>query len=192
MLTIVFNRCGAKFTVKIKLNTKKTRRTDMLIDDYPCILTFNNRHNHSLESSDVLEQLKILKSTKELFNQYFEAGYSAAEAIRYQSMKLLGSEDYKAMSSSRTNPKNKFVYHLWDVWRRNTCGPLVGEKMLDAMKEIAPNSVRIKELGSKFICAVVTPFMRRVHTTMVQSHEIVFADSTSHLGMYNLRALFVK
>ena len=62
-------RCKMKLTVRLAVVTHDTVRKDKLRKEFPCFITINGNHNHSLSSASalcenkVLPQKRLLKST---------------------------------------------------------------------------------------------------------------------------------
>lgn len=60
--------------VKIRSITKDKIKKDRLMEKYPCFITLKGLHNHSLQSAEALNQLRVLPETRDTFIKYFEQG----------------------------------------------------------------------------------------------------------------------
>lgn len=45
-----------------------------MVKEFPCFVELQGQHNHSMESADALNQLRVLKNTVDVFEKYFEQG----------------------------------------------------------------------------------------------------------------------
>lgn len=60
--------------VDIRFITKDTVKKDKLMATHPCFVKLKGQHNHSLQSAEALNQLRVLPETRETFIKYFEQG----------------------------------------------------------------------------------------------------------------------
>lgn len=173
--------------MKIKIATASTRRKDKLVDSHPCLVTIKHNHNHSLDSAEALNQLKLTDETKATIFKYFESGMTAGQVHNWIKLDLL-HEDISSMASNLMNPKRRTLYYCWDLWRRQTCGSYDGEELFSAIQNYAKTSnadITLKRFGDSFVCVIITPLMVRVHKLMRQAGETVFIDTTSHIDQTN-------
>lgn len=56
----------------IKIVHRQVSKADKLLREFPCFIKIHGKHNHPLDSTDVLNQLRIPSSTRDTFEKYFE------------------------------------------------------------------------------------------------------------------------
>ena len=88
--------------------------------------------------------------------------------------------DIAALANREVNPPYKSVFYLWEAYRKERVGSHTGEDVLNNIKEYAKSydgNIELIQYGESFSVAVVSPFMRRVHS-LTEASEICFVDTT--------------
>ncbi|KAH7986914.1 hypothetical protein HPB49_026056 [Dermacentor silvarum] len=83
------------------------------------------QHNHPIESAAALRLLRCNDETKALFEEYFSAGLTPAEAIRLHESTLSVEGDAASLvrlASGALNPTKRAVYYLYEKWRQEHYG----------------------------------------------------------------------
>ena len=172
------------------LQTKWTKKKDLKRQTHPCKLTIKWNHNHSigLDSAENLKNLKITNLTQEKFFAYFKKSMSPSQAFHVNEINLLATEGMQGLADKTQNPPYDTVFYLWRKFRREAVGSYCGEDMFDMIKtysQTSPANIRLERNGQAFVCAIVSPLMKRIHQTMKESSEIVFVDTTSCIDRTN-------
>ena len=114
---------------------------------------------------------------------------TAREAAMYHMEKLEITEDLKGLADHSINPSMRGIRYLLDVWRQKNVGGLDNNSMtsmLATYKNQNPHITIETDITENSFCAVlVTPFMRRV-SSLKESSEIVFVDSTGNCDQLNM------
>lgn len=66
--------CCVTVNIKIRWVTKNTLKKDKNLGEYPCFITINGTHNHSMNSAAALKQMRLLPDVREDFMGYFDLG----------------------------------------------------------------------------------------------------------------------
>ena len=74
-VSVLYFRCPFKLRVVIKKVTVDKVKKDAKVRQYPCFITIQGQHNHSLHSADALHQLRVLPSTKASLESLFQQGW---------------------------------------------------------------------------------------------------------------------
>ena len=153
----------------IKLDTRTTRWNDPLTSSQPCVTTFKNIHNHPVHNLQHLCQLKITDNTKQVFHENFNQGYTPATALRFHESKITTSgENVEVLANHCLNPTLRTAYCVWQEWKQTNYGSYVGDSMYSAITKYAESTdseIQLRQIGnnsSDFVCAAVTPVMKRV------------------------------
>jgi len=115
-------------------------------------------------------QLKINNNTKQVFHEYFNQGYTSATAVRFHESKItISGENVEVLANHCLNPTLRTAYYVWQEWKQTNYGSYVEDSMYSAITKYAESSdseIQLRQTGnnsSDFVCAAVTPVMKRVH-----------------------------
>ncbi|KAK5641384.1 hypothetical protein RI129_009931 [Pyrocoelia pectoralis] len=194
--------CPATLTVIIKrfLKNTKSKFKDDLTEEWPCVITFKDGHNHTVLSALVLKERPIGHGTKVAILELFEKGHSVASAYHtfyLSKMEELGDsyEDY-LLDRHYFPTKNDFST-LWKANFKKSFGDRSGQKMLEHLEKNLQNSFemqnvlyKISRVGDHYSVSTCTPIMQRVARCLVQASEVLFVDATSNCDVQNHKLYF--
>ncbi|KAK3909095.1 Oxidoreductase NAD-binding domain-containing protein 1 [Frankliniella fusca] len=157
-------------------------------------ITLTGQHSHQTENFKAFKLLRISEETKELFNDYFNNGYSVANAIHAHEAQLVlkyPEESEYVRCNASLNPLPRTVYYLHNLWLKSTYGLAWSNKSpIDKLKEKLDQykkediDVIIDEKDSRWCVLIVTPIMKRAHC-LPEAKEIIFTDSTASCDAEN-------
>ena len=175
--------------VTIKLVIRRSKANDKLVSTHPCIIHILNEHKHSFNDAINLGSLKFSEKTKEKFFGYFDKGMSASRASRFHETQTLHQDGLIGFANTAINPKHQSVSYLHNKWRHYNFGTYGGEDMIAAVNRYrgaCDADIQWRTLDKDvFVFGIITPYMKRVHTHLKQSSEMVFVDTTSQLDSTN-------
>ena len=150
-------------------------------------------HNHEVSSTNAWNFLGVSKETKDRYFQLFEDSYTPSKArlIYIAELKAkMGEEAFFKESSKRSiNPSSTTVFNLWTRYSKRFGSANGPDSYLKACEEIEKvnkrasekiASIRQLEDGS-VVVAVCDQLMRRTHTLVPQSADVMFVDATGRL-----------
>ena len=74
-MCLLYFRCPFKLRVVIKKVTVDKVKKDAKVRNYPCFITIQGQHNHSLHSTNARQQLRVLPSTRASLENLFQQGW---------------------------------------------------------------------------------------------------------------------
>ncbi|KAK3881742.1 hypothetical protein Pcinc_013825 [Petrolisthes cinctipes] len=115
--------CNVTMDIKIKLITRHTCKKDKDVRTHPCMIIIEGVHNHHTQAA--LQQLRVLRETKDDYFKYFNLGMSVSQAVRSHQEKMnLSRTD---LTNCALNPTHRAVYHIRQLWMNENHGTLDGE-----------------------------------------------------------------
>ncbi|GBM33471.1 hypothetical protein AVEN_55791-1 [Araneus ventricosus] len=149
--------CQASVTVKIKLNTMRTRMTDVFIRrGLVGVITVAPFHTHSLMTAETLRFLPA-ENCREEFETYFNAGMGPAESSKYHTQILERNPALQPsdLANSRINPSKRTVAYWHEQWRLRHLGPRNEHDVIEISTPIASRPIfrihLISEHGIKLL-----------------------------------------
>ena len=183
-------KCPAGLYFKLKKTEEHDHDENCSL--FPCEITIDFVHNHSIESANAVKFHDVSLQTKERFLELFAEGHSASSAYQDYKNFLMGKhgEQYVKISADRAiMPDYKWVFNFHAVYMREAFGkinsPEAFEKAVDKVK--AYNDKHgdvlcvIEQVDGETIVAVCDQLSRRVHRVLPQAGDIVYVDATSNL-----------
>lgn len=120
--------CMGMIDIKVKKVNYSTKRNDAYLRRDPplcAVMKLHLQHNHPTESDAALRLLRCNDETKALFEEYFSAALTPAEAIRLHESTLSvegGAASLVRLASGALNPTKRAVYYLYEKWRQEHYG----------------------------------------------------------------------
>ena len=130
------------------------------------------------------------------FLQLFAAGHSPSSALEMHKCDLQTEDEdnYAVVSADRYFcPDLQWCFRLYYKTFKSEYGPQSGDDMINTLLarlqqwNSGDNSVAYAVHGNETVLAICTPLMKRVHSRIRQSSELVFVDSTGCLDMSSYR-----
>ena len=156
-------------------------------------IKFLNDHNHAISSTESWNFLGVTKETREKYLKLFEEGYTPSTArkeyIAYLKEKLGEAEYFEISSKSSVNPKDGFIFNQYTKYLKRfgtINGPDTYFKSVELIEKINERaqekiaSIRQLDCGTVEV-AVCDQLMKRVHTLVPQSGDVMFVDATGSL-----------
>ena len=164
----------------------------------PTTITFTGRHNHPLNSADALRRRDVSQQVQDKFLQLFAAGHSPSSALEMHKCDLQmddgDSYNYIIQAADRHFcPDLQWCFRLYYKTFRSEYGPQSGDAMISTLQERLTqwnsngDNVAYAVHGDETVIVICTPLMKRVHSHIRQSSELVFMDSTGYLDMNSCR-----
>lgn len=192
--------CPAELVIVIKRQPQQKTRAkekDDLISDWPCVITFNNGHNHTIDSAAALVKRPIGAETKQDILNLFGKGHSVASAYNtfcVQKMEELGDQYENFVADRYYFPKKSDFSNLWNVNFKKHYGERSGGQMFFQLEDnlSKANGVlyKIGYVGDHYTVSLCTPIMQRAACELRQSSEILFVDATSNCDVQNHKLYF--
>ena len=120
----------------------------------------------------------------------FFTGLSVTQAAMFHVSKLGIEDDLSSIANNSINPTQRAIEYLREKWLDKNVGGLDQISMrqcLDKYKAQNPEVLiecDIQDDGS-YCVMLLTPFMKRVHTSIREAGEIIFVDATSNCDGLN-------
>ena len=163
----------------------------------PATITFTGRHNHPVNSADALRRRDVSPQVHDKFLQLFAAGHSPSSALEVHKcdLQMEDGDSYSIQAADRhLCPDLQWCFRLYYKTFKSEYGPQSGDGMVNTLQkrltqwnDDSNNSVAYSVHGDETIIGICTPLMKRVHSHIRQSSELVFVDSTGCLDMNSCR-----
>jgi len=114
--------------ILVKKVTRNTQKNESYLKKSPPLqgkITITGQHSHQTDNYKALNLLRISEETKEIFNEYFNNGYSVANALHAHEAQLVlkyPQETEYVRCNASVNPLPRTVYHLHKIWLKSTYG----------------------------------------------------------------------
>lgn len=173
--------------------------------EFPLWMKISFVHNHSLHRAEFLKYRSISTDTQIAYTELFEEGYTPSSAhnhIRQQLRDKYPDSWHKKFADKSILPSIFWVYYWYQEFIKSTLGSRDGidcyvkaEEMiklfnLECQKETSTldSFAKIEQTETEqTVVVILDPFMKRVHTILPQSAEIVFIDATSNLDRTDMK-----
>ena len=162
----------------------------------PATITFTDRHNHPLNSADALRRRHVSDQVQDKFLQLFAAGHSLSSALEMHKcdLQIQDKVNYAVVAADRYFcPDLQWCFRLYYKTFKSEYGPQSGDDMIKTLLDClqqwnsGDSSVAHAVHGNETVLVICTPLMKRVHSRISQSSELVFVDSTGCLDMNSCR-----
>ncbi|XP_029907617.1 uncharacterized protein LOC115359339 isoform X1 [Myripristis murdjan] len=191
--------CGATMYLMLKRHTysqnRKSRSGDPHIKDgYLLNVNLKHEHNHPLSCADAVRRRAVSDETVAKLKTLFESGHSPSSAlhtIKFDLQEQEGDNYLTAATDHSICPDIQFCFRLYyRLFQRRYRSPS-GEELLvelqDRLQQYnrlqADTSAKMEQTeDGQLVVAVCTPLMKRVHTKLRESGEIIFVDSSGNCG----------
>lgn len=190
-------QCGSKLTFKLRNTTEHNHSLDC--DLFPLEFSINYNHNHSVYSASAFKFHSVSQSTKQKFDELFEAGNSPGSAYRiYRDMLRLehGSNYVKISADRKLLPTYGWVFKAFSNYIQQSYGKI---NSIDAFRKAEERvrkyndknndelaTIHQTDEGEFFVC-VCDNLSKRTHEMLPQAGDIVFLDSTGSLDRQDSR-----
>ena len=182
--------CPAGISFKLKKTPEHNHDRNCSL--FPCEMSIEFIHNHSIESANAVKFHIVSNDTKKNFFELFEAGHSPSSAYHeYKNLlRAKYGEQYVTISADRAiMPDYKWVYRQYEEYIQTKFGkinsPEAFEKAVDKVKDYNEkhneNLCVIEQVSGETIVAVCDKLSKRVHKLLPQAGDIVYVDATSNL-----------
>ena len=154
-------------------------------------------HSHEVESTNSHNFLEVEESARLRLLELFESGLTPSRAKKAfeEELKLKYGNQWLEVSSKRSiNPDKNYIFRLHTSYWSNKFGTINGVDAYIKAKQFIDNynvkagdtvaSIKQLDNGSVVVC-VVDKFMKRVHSVVPQSGQIMFVDATGSLDRCN-------
>lgn len=138
--------CPAKLVLIInRIPTKYSRASKQLSDDliktWPCVISFQNNHNHTIDSAAALSKRPISDKTINEVLEYFNRGHSVASAYHtfcFSKMEEHGDKYEEMMADRQYFPTKSDFSNIWNKYFQETIGFRSGKDALETLEKIYP------------------------------------------------------
>ena len=182
----------------------KLRKLQVEPLEFPCRLEISWNHNHSVQGLQSLSFRDIPKHVSERIWKLFDEGLTPSLAYkefidRVKKDATNELEFHQNLADRAIVPKRHDFNTLFTKYKIHKYGSKDLPSMFATLKKNAEQlvsqdpdyKIQIQtfdcESNDPFILAVVSPLMKRVHSRIPTSKEIVFLDSSSGMEEFNLR-----
>ena len=190
---------GFNFRLENPIAEKNSVKRDR--EQFPLWVKINFHHNHSLRRAEYLKCMSVSLATKKVYTDMFIEGLTpgAAHAERRRQLKSEYPDTWPEVFADRSQLPGWFWVYYWHrLWIDSTVGSRDGvdafEKAEVLVKEFDEECKKEFPLGDgehyariaqspsgETVVVICNPFMRRVHSTVPQSSDIVMMDATANL-----------
>ncbi|KAK3910094.1 putative transposase for insertion sequence element [Frankliniella fusca] len=195
--------CPSTMVVTVKNKNMKWSKDDLLTT-HPADVCLKAIHNHSVEGSDILRFRKPSPEIVEKFTKMFSQQYpsftpTSAMDAHLADLEMEGNELSLLMGTGdgAQVPTMAWLYKLYNKFCKERCGDPYGEGMIVALqKYINEYNTNCGEIcakmgtacdGKQHYVAICTPLMKRVHTHLPSSAEMMFIDASGNMDGCNAR-----
>ncbi|KAK3925724.1 Proepiregulin [Frankliniella fusca] len=195
--------CPSTMVVTVKNKNMKWSKDDLLTT-HPADVCLKAIHNHSVEGSDILRFRKPSPEIVEKFTKMFSQQYpsftpTSAMDAHLADLEMEGNELSLLMGTGdgAQVPTMAWLYKLYNKLCKERCGDPYGEGMIVALqKYIDEYNTNCGEIcakmgtacdGKQHYVAICTPLMKRVHTHLPSSAEMMFIDASGNMDGCNAR-----
>lgn len=99
---------------------------------------------------------------------FIVSGMTTAQAARHHIMKMGLSDSLQGLANTSVNPTSRSIAHMRNTWLQNEHGGLNDMSMIESIKKYGTDNphltIEIEACGDNYCVALVTPFMKRVHS----------------------------
>jgi len=185
--------CPTQMNIKI-VNVLNNNTCAAVHAKYPCIVTLTWNHNHPINVKEVVRRHIVNPETNAKLEYLYERGHTPRSAQHYIRIELedtLGEDeclDYKLATRSICPDYRHCHYIFKNLFgvghiKQDVTVPLAEfiscvNVEIDNLCIVHEDYVDSKSTDTKFIIAMCTPFMKRVHSHMKEAGEIVSVDSS--------------
>ena len=193
--------CGADLKFRLETSIAKQNSLKQDRESFPLWIKVHFHHNHSLKRAEYLRHMSVSQATKNIYSEMFRDGLTpgAAQAERRRQIKADYPDTWPEVFADRSRLPGWFWVYYWHrLWLDSTIGSRDGvdafqkaETMVHQFDEECKQEFPLDEgeyysriaqsPSGETVIVIVDPFMRRVHSTIPQSGEIVMVDATSNL-----------
>ncbi|KAK0147521.1 hypothetical protein N1851_012993 [Merluccius polli] len=169
---------------------------DVHINEGLCLyITLKHTHHHLLMCAEAMRYRDVAPETSNKLQTLFESGHSPSSALT-----TLKYDLQEEMAADRSIcPDLSFCFRLYCNIFKRSYGELSGDAMLSSLQASldAYNKKEGAECGKmsadskNVIIVFCTPLMRRVHSMVPESAEIVFVDSSGNCDRTNSRVFLI-
>ncbi|PIK35826.1 hypothetical protein BSL78_27344, partial [Apostichopus japonicus] len=197
--------CPATMTLRLKRmehsRNRKSRSKDPHMQNengLPFIVSLRNQHNHPIFCADAMRRRPVSNETIKALEELYGKGHSPSSALDSIKSDLQENhgDDYVLVSGDRSIcPDVQFCYRLYYKMFQKAYGAATGVQMLVDMEErLSLFNSNFKEtcavmemIQNQVIIAICSPLMKRVHTKLKHSAEMVFINSSGNCDRHNSR-----
>ncbi|XP_059210130.1 uncharacterized protein si:dkey-75a21.2 [Centropristis striata] len=160
-------------------------------------VNLRHEHNHPTSCAKSVTKRDVSGETVEKLTKLFESGHSpltAFETLKYDVQEEVRDNYVCAAGDSSACPDLQFCHRLYHKLFKKAFVAAEQEEMLKDLeqtldgynKEQGDVCARIgKTTDHQLVIAMCTPVMRRVHSRLRESSEMVFVDSSGHCDCHN-------
>lgn len=194
--------CGATMFLVLKRHMqhqdRKSRSKDPHVNDgYLLNINLRHEHNHWVSRDDAAQKRDVSSEAIARLKILFESGHSPSTAlhmIKYDLREQEGENYIYAAADRSLCPDLQFCYRLYrKLFQKSYQPPSAGEMLLELGNKIQHYNMLHGDLCAKMdktedgqiIIAICTPLMKRVHTMVKESGEIIFVDSIGNCERQN-------
>ena len=179
--------CPTQLNVKI-IEVHKTQ------SKYPCMITLTWNHNHPINAADVVRRQTVNTETDAKLEYLYEHGHTPISARQFIRIELEDTlENNESLHYKLASRSIYPDYHHCEYIFKRLFGKRYGKQNdnVRLAEFISRSNLEMGELcivheeyvdststTPKFIIAMCTPFMRRVHIHIQEAAEIVFVDAS--------------
>jgi len=184
--------CPTQMNVKIVDVNRMSSATD---SKYPCIVNITWNHNHPINVEEVVSRQIVNPETDAKLLYLYDHGHTPRSALHYIRIEIedtLGEDEYLDYKLATRSICPDFRHCMYIFKSRYGLGHTKQDVDVPLAEFISSVNVDMDELcivheeyvmdstsDSRFIIAMCTPFMKRVHRHMKEAGEVVFVDASS-------------
>ncbi|XP_041468587.1 uncharacterized protein LOC121418660 isoform X2 [Lytechinus variegatus] len=196
---------GCSSSLQLTVRRTKTfggrlsRSTNPNLQSHPAIIKIVWNHNHAINIPSALRFRDVNQQTCEKLEDLFRKGHSPSSALNVLEMDLqTDPESYILKSGDRSLcPDLQFCFRLYYKIFNQTYGASDGDQMIGDLdskiiagynEEAGSVCIKMEKTDEgELVIAICTPIMKRVHTMLKHSGELVFIDSTGNVDRHGSR-----
>lgn len=178
------------------------RSKDLYLKEFPTEVLIRHVHNHPLLAADTLRHRPVNKNVEDEFKKFFSKGHSPSSALEIYKAGLQEKyldDYYMIVSDGSICPSRKWCYDLYYKIFKKEYGNPSGKEIITSLHEfidsyntsVNDRCATISTDNDNIIVAICTPLMKRVHSSLKSSSELVFIDSSGHMDRHNSRVFLV-
>ena len=169
-------------------------------NNFPLYFHLNFIHNHQIRRHEYSRFGIVSEETKKRFTEYFEEGMTASAAWHANREEITKNDPdhfHLVLGNGRVSPDYRWPYRFQQNWIESKLGSYNGvdayaklaefiEKYENANQKMnkLPGEERyakVEQINEQTVVVIIDAFMRRVHTSVPQSGDLLIMDATSNL-----------
>ncbi|XP_022103577.1 uncharacterized protein LOC110986198 [Acanthaster planci] len=192
--------CPATMTLVLKRRVTNSKSQDLHIHNGLLFsVRLRNDHNHHIACADAFRRRDVSEDCVGKLKDLFEHGHSpssALDTLKHDLQEDHGEQYVYATVDRSVCPDLQFCYRLYfKIFKKAYEAPSGEEMFVDLEERLHTYNEEQQETCAKIkhtedsqtVVAICTPLMKRVHTMVEQSGEMIFFESSGKCHRHNSR-----